>query len=174
MEWRDDAIKVVILIADAPPHGLGGCGDGFPNGCPLNVDPVESVHKMAEKGITLYCVGCEPALIQYRQFFVALSLITGGQYVPLNNAEQLTNVIIGGTRCEVSMEKMMTQVHEEVMREAAEKGTKVDEDELTKRIHNLLNSKSDFLIFLIRVLSKKWKIYLNAIVSRYNDTWLKI
>ena len=40
------------------------------------------------------------------------------------------------------MEKMMAQVHNEVMKEAAEKGTRVDEDELTKRIHNLLNSKS--------------------------------
>ncbi len=98
---------------------------------------------MAEKGITLYCVGCEPALLQYRQFFIALSLITGGHYVPLNKADNLTNVIIGGTRCEVSMEKMMAQVHEEVMREAAEKGTKVNEEELTKRMHELLNSKSN-------------------------------
>lgn len=23
LKWRDDAVKVVILIADAPPHGLG-------------------------------------------------------------------------------------------------------------------------------------------------------
>ena len=23
LEWREDAIKVVILISDAPPHGLG-------------------------------------------------------------------------------------------------------------------------------------------------------
>ena len=121
-----------------------GCpGDGFAHGCPLNVDPVEIVHKMAEKGITLYCVGCEPALLQYRQFFIALSLITGGHYVPLNKADNLTNVIIGGTRCEVSMKKMMAQVHEEVMREAAEKGTKVNEEELTKRMHELLNSKSN-------------------------------
>ena len=41
------------------------------------------------------------------------------------------------------MEKMMAQVHEEVMKEAAEKGTTVNEDELTKRIHTLLNSRKD-------------------------------
>ena len=97
---------------------------------------------MAEKGITLYCAGCEPTLSPHRQFFIALSLITGGKYVPLNNADQLTNVIVGGTREEISMEKMMAQVHNEVMKEAAEKGTRVDEDELTRRIHKLLNSKS--------------------------------
>jgi len=43
------------------------------------------------------------------------------------------------------MEKMMAQVHNEVMKEAAEKGTRVNEEELTKRIHNLLNSQSSFI-----------------------------
>jgi hypothetical protein len=32
LKWRDDAVKVVILISDAPPHGLGADYDGFPNG----------------------------------------------------------------------------------------------------------------------------------------------
>jgi hypothetical protein len=101
---------------------------------------------MAEKGITLYCAGCEPALIKYRQFFIALTLITGGRYVPLDDANQLSNVIIGGTREEMSLEIMMAQVHNEVMKEAAEKGTRVDEDALTRRIHKLLNSKSKIQI----------------------------
>ena len=28
MEWRDNASKMVVLIADAPPHGIGEYGDG--------------------------------------------------------------------------------------------------------------------------------------------------
>lgn len=32
MAWREEAAKVCVLIADAPPHGLGEHGDGFPNG----------------------------------------------------------------------------------------------------------------------------------------------
>ena len=28
MDWRDYASKMVVLIADAPPHGIGECGDG--------------------------------------------------------------------------------------------------------------------------------------------------
>ena len=32
LKWRDDAVKIVILIADAPPHGLGLSGDSFPKG----------------------------------------------------------------------------------------------------------------------------------------------
>jgi hypothetical protein len=30
MEWRSGAVKLAILITDAPPHGIGKTGDGFP------------------------------------------------------------------------------------------------------------------------------------------------
>lgn len=29
MEWRQEASKMVVLIADAPPHGIGEYGDGM-------------------------------------------------------------------------------------------------------------------------------------------------
>lgn len=29
MEWAENAVKMVVLITDAPPHGLGEVGDGF-------------------------------------------------------------------------------------------------------------------------------------------------
>ncbi len=29
LEWAEDAMKIVVLITDAPPHGLGEAGDGF-------------------------------------------------------------------------------------------------------------------------------------------------
>lgn len=28
MDWRDHASKMIVLIADAPPHGIGEYGDG--------------------------------------------------------------------------------------------------------------------------------------------------
>ena len=28
MDWRPEATKMVVLIADAPPHGIGEYGDG--------------------------------------------------------------------------------------------------------------------------------------------------
>jgi hypothetical protein len=33
MPYRANATKVCIFIADAPPHGMGNAGDGFPNVC---------------------------------------------------------------------------------------------------------------------------------------------
>lgn len=33
LKWRTNAVKIAILIADAPPHGLSTtCGDHWPNG----------------------------------------------------------------------------------------------------------------------------------------------
>ena len=32
LDWKSEATKVCILIADAPPHGLRGTADGFPDG----------------------------------------------------------------------------------------------------------------------------------------------
>ena len=62
--------------------------------------------------------------------------------MPLDDAEKLVDVIIGGAREEVTMEKTLAQIHEEIMQEAARKKTRVDEDELTRRIHAAMSSKS--------------------------------
>lgn len=62
MDWRKGSTKVVILVTDEPPHGLSKLGDSFPKGCPDGHDPIETAHEMAEQGISLYTVGCEPWL----------------------------------------------------------------------------------------------------------------
>lgn len=45
LDWRPNAAKVCILIADAPPHGIGEYGDGFSQGSPDGergrISPVE-------------------------------------------------------------------------------------------------------------------------------------
>eukprot|EP00971_Amphidinium_carterae_P125689 2489807-Amphidinium_carterae.1 len=67
--------KVCVLIADAPPHGLEPTGPIAP--CPsptwqlcpekaYGLDPLDIARDMAVHSITLYSVGCEPALSQYR------------------------------------------------------------------------------------------------------------
>ncbi|CAF0921793.1 unnamed protein product [Adineta steineri] len=139
LSWRKDAVKIALLIADAPPHGLDINGDGFPNGDPSGHDPVECVALLAERSITLYTIGCEPTITPYRDFFMALAFKTGGQYIPLANCNDLASIIIGSAREEISMERLLAQVHEEVMREAALRGGPVDETELTRRIHEVMH-----------------------------------
>ena len=110
LSWRPEATKICVLISDAPPHGLQTSGDGFPNGCPSGHDPMNLARQLAEKAVTLYVAGCEPALRPYKDFFAALAYITGGQYVPLSAAGALTPVIVGGAQEELSLEQWMEQV----------------------------------------------------------------
>ncbi|CAB4012458.1 Hypothetical predicted protein, partial [Paramuricea clavata] len=90
LTYRPQATKICVWIGDAHPHGLDPSNDEIPNGCPSNHDPVQICHEMAARGIILYCVGCEPSLSRYRDFFMALSLITGGQYIRLQRAKLLS------------------------------------------------------------------------------------
>ena len=140
LSWRDEATKICVCISDAPPHGLGIGSDGFPDGCPAGIDPIEVTHQLAQKGITIYMVGCEPSICQYKEFFMAVAFITGGQYVPLIKAQLLTQVIIGGAQEEMSLEQFMSEIEEEVQAEVAA-GREVDEEELAGRWHTKLLSK---------------------------------
>ena len=140
LSWRDSAVKICVLISDAPPHGLGDAWDGYPNGCPLGLDPVVLAKNLAAKGVTIYAVGCEPAIRPYKDFFMALAYITGGQYVPLLKAQFLTRVIVGGAQEQISLEQYMAEVTEEVKAQVAS-GHKIDEDELVLRVHMKLQAK---------------------------------
>ncbi|KAF8798989.1 hypothetical protein BYT27DRAFT_7319805, partial [Phlegmacium glaucopus] len=62
MDWREYASKIVVLIADAPPHGISKYRDGFDEGSPDGHDPLQLARTMASHGITLFFVACEPAL----------------------------------------------------------------------------------------------------------------
>ena len=141
LRWRTNSTKICVLISDAPPHGIGVITyDRFPNGVPSGIDPMEAVREMAENGITLYSVGCEPAITPYKEFFCAIAYLTGGQYVPLTAAKLLTQVIIGGAQEEMSLEKFMAEVDEEVEREM-KSGQKINKAAVTKRVHAKLKSK---------------------------------
>ena len=106
LEYRETATKIAILITDAPPHGLGVHDDGFAKGEPNGIDPLKIADIMAAKGITLYSVGCQPAIgntMYTIGFMRALAQRCNGRYVPLQDATLLSNVIIGGCREELSL-----------------------------------------------------------------------
>lgn len=140
LTWRTDSVKICVLVSDAPPHGINCTSDGFPNGCPDGLDPIEIVRKMAKEGITLYSVGCEPQISPYKEFFMALAFITGGQYVPLTAAKLLTDVIIGGAQEEISLEAIMAEVDKEVKEEMAS-GKDIESSLFSAKVHRKLQAK---------------------------------
>jgi len=119
LNWRNSSTKIVILISDAPPHGLGEYDDGFPNGEPNGYDPIIITKELASKGITIYTVGCEPEINKYkfaRAFLISLANLTGGQPIGLSNANYLADVILGSTIEELGITKLLEKVEEETER----------------------------------------------------------
>lgn len=141
MEWRVESTKLVIIIADAPPHGVSGRGDGFPEGDPNGHDPLEIARTMATRGITLYSVICEPAISSYlfaRAFFLAISTLTGGQTIALDSAELLADVVMGGALEEMALERLVRETaiirEEEEARIRAHHGRQATEEEILHRL----------------------------------------
>ncbi|KAH6909943.1 hypothetical protein BKA70DRAFT_180529 [Coprinopsis sp. MPI-PUGE-AT-0042] len=143
LEWRqsedDEAeegrkgvkvVKIVVLVTDAPPHGLGEAGDGFPNGSPDQNDPLDIARQMAEHGISLYVIACEPTLSRYKHavdFYRALTQITSGRMVPLLNASQLGDYIIGSALETLDTEELLEQFQDTILENIYGQGKNIEE-----------------------------------------------
>jgi hypothetical protein len=62
------------------------------SGCPCDLDPMVTAHELAKEQIAVYTVGCEPSLSPYKEWFMAISHITSGQYLPLASANVVAQV----------------------------------------------------------------------------------
>lgn len=134
--WRPNSTKCAVLIADAPPHGLEPNGDGFPNGDPDGRDPLQIAREMAAHGITVYTVGCEPALGGYifaRDFMCTVAEITGGQAIALSSAKLLADVIVNGSAEEIALTKLQREIDAEIDVVRAEAGGDLEDEVLVAR-----------------------------------------
>eukprot|EP01060_Flectonema_neradi_P005228 TRINITY_DN1346_c0_g1_i1.p1 TRINITY_DN1346_c0_g1~~TRINITY_DN1346_c0_g1_i1.p1 ORF type:complete len:599 (+),score=61.45 TRINITY_DN1346_c0_g1_i1:97-1893(+) len=148
--FRDNAAKVVILIADAPPHGVvpqtGKIHemdvDDYPEGDPSGHDPVDIARKMAARGITFHVVAVEPFLSKYRgahDLMQGLAEITDGRFLPLTSADLLPDIITSAAQEELSLfdaEQVVTQSYRK-MKEA-----KMSNEKITANLESILSSKN--------------------------------
>lgn len=139
MDWRENASKMVVLIADAPPHGVGEYGDGFDEGSPDGNDPLQLARQMASRGITLFFVACEPALSGYSfatDFFQAIVNITSGLMLPLTTADLLAHAIVGSVLENLDMERLVREVGQAVAARILGSGESVDD--VARELHERL------------------------------------
>ncbi|XP_052239329.1 uncharacterized protein LOC127850379 [Dreissena polymorpha] len=140
LSWRKNVVKVAVLISDAPPHGLEPDIDNtFKQGGPNGLDPIAIAHEIAKLGVTMYAVGCEPDITPYKDLFMAIAHITGGQYIPLNSPRKLIDAIIGGAKEELSLQQFATDVRQEV-KKVIEAGGQVDEKQIANNVYQKLHS----------------------------------
>ena len=84
LRWRPHARRLAVLVGDAPPHGVGAGGDGFPRGCPCG-ETIESVSAAAERArVTLYALGLNGTVVNS---FGRLSRTTGGEFFPASHGD---------------------------------------------------------------------------------------
>ncbi|GAC72678.1 hypothetical protein L1887_48595 [Cichorium endivia] len=113
LDWRPHATKLAVLIADAPPHGIGEYGDGFHDGSPDGEDPLRLARQYAKAGIPLFMIACEPALSGYQHaadFYQGLVQITGAMLVPLTTASLLSHVILGIAGEAMDLERLHREI----------------------------------------------------------------
>eukprot|EP01060_Flectonema_neradi_P005230 TRINITY_DN1346_c0_g3_i1.p1 TRINITY_DN1346_c0_g3~~TRINITY_DN1346_c0_g3_i1.p1 ORF type:complete len:578 (+),score=94.24 TRINITY_DN1346_c0_g3_i1:47-1735(+) len=148
--FRENAAKVVILIADAPPHGVvpqtGKLHemdvDDYPEGDPSNHDPVDIARKMAACGITFHVVAVEPFLSNFRgahDLMQGLAEITDGRFLPLTSADLLPDIITSAAQEELSLfdaEQVVTQSYRKM------KDAKMSNEKITANLESILSSKN--------------------------------
>ncbi|KAI6114216.1 hypothetical protein F5141DRAFT_1269829 [Pisolithus sp. B1] len=139
MDWREHASKMIVLIADAPPHGIGEYGDGFDEGSPDGNDPLQLARMMASRGITLFFVACEPALSGYSyatDFYQAITNITSGLMLPLTTADLLSHAIVGSVLENLDMERLIREVGHAVAQRIL--GNNESVDDVARELHEKL------------------------------------
>jgi hypothetical protein len=130
LDWREDAAKMVVVMADAGPHGLGE-GYCFPGGDPDGKDPIAIAKEMESLGIVVYSViaGGGSASEKTKHFFCGVSDRTGGQCMMLSDVAVLGDVILAGARENINMERNMADVRVKMTALEKKKGRALTEME---------------------------------------------
>lgn len=88
--WRQTAKRIVILITDSPPHGIGEPGDSVPRDHPEALTHEAILKTYNKTNIQLSVLACVPEITYYEKaeaFYQDLTKKTGGLYVPLPDPE---------------------------------------------------------------------------------------
>ncbi|KAL5513805.1 hypothetical protein ACEPAH_4206 [Sanghuangporus vaninii] len=143
-DWRDDSLKVIMVITDAAPHGINEKDDNFPHGGPAGMsirDPLDLVRDMAASGFSLFFLGCEPTLSTTTEyatdFYKAISTLTQGVFCSLTDSRLIASVIIGLLLDGVDIKRLSLRYREEIRKRIFEDGQTVEE--VVNEIHEVLS-----------------------------------
>jgi len=145
LTYRPNSLRMLILIGDAPPHGFADNGDAWPAGCPCGRDPIELGKKLSEAGfaVTVYAVAAEPTVGSYlygRDFFRFMSKATGGKYLPMTTADNLSKAVVGSAFTELSRQKLNDLILEEITK-LRNSGVDLTPDQIIDKVTKTLQDK---------------------------------
>ena len=93
LRWEKASQKAIILVGDAPPHGEGGADDGFPSGCPCNLNIDSIATHMETIPITGHAVGVRADSVMTR-VFSRFATTAGGIFVSLGQVTDLIPLLL--------------------------------------------------------------------------------
>ena len=113
-EVAQDVTRILVFITDAPPHGIGVAGDGFPNGEPIwesksdqtdGYDPIVEMKELCNLDITSHFVLAEGyKMCQItRSFYNLMASMSQGRAVSLGDASDLIELV---SSCAVEARQM--------------------------------------------------------------------
>jgi len=90
LNWRGQSTKCIVLVGDAPPHGVI---DNFSE-CPYGIDYREETRKLSDIGVKIYSVLCNN-VHQTEVTFRWFADQTNGKFLKLQNIDDLVDLIAG-------------------------------------------------------------------------------
>lgn len=113
--WWKHSRRLMVLVGDAPPHGVGAAGDAFSQGCPCG-ETIPSVTRLAEEQhITIHTLGLTPGV---NASFGEISYLTGGQFFSASQGDQAIEHIAGILKMEFANLDLDRRVLELVRQDA--------------------------------------------------------
>ena len=139
VEWRPEAAKQVVIMADAGPHGLGH-GDSLPNGDPDGKDPLSIAREMMSLGITIYSIITASWSLndKTKWFFSSMASMTGGKCMSGADSNLLKDLVIEGATDAVSNENNVRKIQVALDALREKKGRELSKTEETKETDRIL------------------------------------
>merc|ERR1719379_1354223 len=140
LSWNRDAMQLIIHIGDEKPHGISTDGyDNYPDGCPDGHDALRVAHNLAKKGIPIYNVYCGYGSSLTETFYHALSHITGGQCLRLQNASTLSDIVLGAAMEEQTMNRISQKIAP-IWDRVHERHPHARDDQIIYELHQILKA----------------------------------
>ncbi len=150
MEYLNESAKIMVLIGDAPPHGVEPGGDSFARGCPDGHNWKTEAKDAYDRGIVIHTVGCYPEIDNYQNAvatYQKIAEISEGKFFPLEKADLLVELITGIAVEEIDKLAIQQSILEELgvsMEEFSDAEGGIDESKiasLTAKMRDLGVSK---------------------------------
>lgn len=114
LDWAAGSYRVVLLVGDAPPHGIGYAGDSHPTD-PTGLSLDDMANQLEAEGLFVHALAMRAGDAQLAQSFRRLSISTGGGYHETSNAAVIAIVqaITQGLLADIELDtKLLARLRE--------------------------------------------------------------